>query len=133
MAPEGVGEATASMLYATLGNRTLLTNRRQASAFVGLTPKQYSSIGKVTMLGIDKFGGVKDLHSLLYLGVMAYIYRLPESPKNQKQTWLIKLSIGLLSKEPVSPWQTRQSGQLGQCSTVKRNISQIHYLVSLMN
>jgi transposase len=91
MALEGVGETTASMLYATLGNGTQFTNGRQASAFVGLTPKQYSSGGKVTMLGIDKFGGVKDLRSMLYLGAMAYIYRLPESPKNQKQAWLIKL------------------------------------------
>lgn len=91
MALEGVGETTASMLYATLGNGTQFTNGRQASAFVGLTPKQYSSGGKVTMLGIDKFGGVKDLRSMLYLGAMAYIYRLPESPTNQKQAWLIKL------------------------------------------
>ncbi|MCX4129551.1 transposase [Vibrio parahaemolyticus] len=36
MALEGVGETTASMLYATLGNGTQFTNGRQASAFVGL-------------------------------------------------------------------------------------------------
>nr|WP_240697191.1 transposase [Vibrio genomosp. F6] len=88
---ESVGEVTASMLYANLGDGTQFTNDRQASAFIGLTPKQYSSGGKVTMMGIDKFGGVKDLRSMLYLGAMAYIYRLPDSPTNQKQAWLIKL------------------------------------------
>lgn len=88
---EGVGETTASMLYATLGNGSQFVNGRQASAFVGVTPKQYSSGGKVTMVGIDKVGGVKDLRSMLYLGAMAYIYRLPEQPKTLKQDWLIKL------------------------------------------
>ncbi|MEZ8196983.1 IS110 family transposase [Vibrio cortegadensis] len=91
MALEGVGEITASMLYANLGDGAQFTNGRQASAFIGLTPKQYSSGGKVTMMGINKFGGVKDLRSMLYLGAMAYIYRLPDSPTNQKQAWLIKL------------------------------------------
>ncbi|MCC9651041.1 IS110 family transposase [Vibrio sp. MA64] len=87
---EGVGETIAAMLYSTLGDGTQFKNGRQASAFVGLTPKQYSTGGKVVMLGIDKFGGVKDLRSLLYLGAMAYISRLPEIPVTEKDAWLIK-------------------------------------------
>jgi len=75
---EGVGETIASMLYATLGNGEQFKNGRQASAFIGLTPKQHSTGGKVVMLGIDKSGGIKDLRSLLYLGAMSYIGRLPE-------------------------------------------------------
>ncbi len=86
---ESVGEITTSMLYANLGDQ--FTNGRQASAFTCLTPKQYSSGGKVTMIGINTFGGVKDLRSMLYLGVMVYIYRLPDSLTNQRQAWLIKL------------------------------------------
>ncbi len=87
---EGVGETIAAMLYSTLGDGTQFKNGRQASAFIGLTPKQYSTGGKVVMMGIDKFGGVKDLRSLLYLGAMAYISRLPEVPSTEKEVWLIK-------------------------------------------
>ncbi|HHF2916158.1 TPA: IS110 family transposase [Vibrio diabolicus] len=85
---EGVGEATAAMLYNTLGDGKQFKNGRQASAFVGLTPKQHSSGGKVIMIGIDKCGGVKELRSLLYLGAMSYVGRLPEQPKTQKDKWL---------------------------------------------
>lgn len=86
---EGVGETTAAMLYITLGDGKQFKNGRQASAFVGLTPKQHSSGGKVFMIGIDKCGGgVKELRSLLYLGAMSYVGRLPEKPKTQKDAWL---------------------------------------------
>lgn len=81
---EGVGETTAAMLYTTLGDGKQFKNGRQASAFVGLTPKQHSSGGKVFMIGIDKCGGVKELRSLLYLGAMSYVGRLPEKLKTQK-------------------------------------------------
>lgn len=85
---EGVGEVTAAMLYTTIGDGKQFKNGRQASAFVGLTPKQHSSGGKVFMIGIDKCGGVKDLRSLLYLGAMSYVGRLPKNPITQKDVWL---------------------------------------------
>ncbi|MGF1743305.1 hypothetical protein L4C34_20120 [Vibrio profundum] len=76
-------------------------------------PKQYSSGGKVIMMGINKYGGVKDLRSLLYLGAMAYISRLPEAPTTQKQAWLIqavkrigykKICIALANKTVRTSW-----------------------------
>jgi len=87
---EGVGESTALMLYTILGDGKQFNNGRQASSFVGLTPKQHSPGGKVIMIGIDKCGGVKDLRSLLYLGAMSYIGRMPDIPKTQKDAWLAK-------------------------------------------
>lgn len=84
---EGVGEKIAASLYTTLGDGKQLKNGRQASAFVGLTPKQHSSSGKVFMIGIDKCGGVKKLRSLLYLGAMSHLGRLPEKPRTQKDAW----------------------------------------------
>ncbi len=110
---EGVGVTTAAMLYVTLGNCQRFKNGRQASAFVGLTPKQHSSGGKVIMMGIDKSGGVKDLRSLLYLGAMSFIGRLPEVPKTRKQAWLInavnrlgfkKACIALANKTVRTAW-----------------------------
>jgi len=88
---EGIAETTASMLYVTLGSGNQFKNGRQASAFIGLTPKQHSSGGKTIMLGINKAGGIKDLRSLLYLGAMSYLARLPEVPITQKQAWLIEI------------------------------------------
>lgn len=85
---EDVGETTAAMLYTTLRDGKQLKNGRQASAFVGLTPKQHSSGGKVFLIGIDKCGGVKELRSLLYLGAMSYVGRLLDKPKTQKDAWL---------------------------------------------
>lgn len=43
------------------------------------------------MIGIDKCGGVKELRSLLYLGAMSYVGRLPDIPRTQKDAWLIKI------------------------------------------
>lgn len=85
---EGVGETTDEILYTTLGDGKQFKNGRQASEFVGLTPTQHSSGGKVFMIGIDKCGGVKELRSLLYLGAMSYVGRLPEKPKIQKDACL---------------------------------------------
>lgn len=110
---EGVGETTASMLYSILGDGKQFKNGRQASAFIGLTPKQHSSGGKTVMLGIDKFGGVKDLRSLLYLGAMSYVGRLPETPTTLKEKWLIsaierlgfkKACIALANKVVRTAW-----------------------------
>jgi transposase len=89
---EGVGEVCSAMLYANLGNSSSFKNGRQASAYVGVTPKQYSSGGKVTMRGINKVGGNKELRSALFQGAFAIIYKLPDKPKTTKQAWL---------KEPV--------------------------------
>jgi transposase len=88
---EGVAEICASMLYSSIGDGKQFKSGREASAFIGLTPKQHSSGGKVFMTGIDRAGGIKELRSALYQGALSYICRLPDEPKTAKQAWLIKL------------------------------------------
>jgi transposase len=88
---EGVGEIGAAGLYASLGDGSGFKNGRHASAYVGVTPKQYSSGGKVIMLGIDKKGGDKSLRATLYFGALAVIRQLPTEPITQKQEWLLAL------------------------------------------
>lgn len=61
MALEGVGEIGAAGLYASLGDGSGFKNGRQASAYIGVTPKQRSSGGKVVMVGIDSHSGDKSL------------------------------------------------------------------------
>lgn len=68
---EGVGDVCATLLYINLGNGSEFKNGRQASAYVGVTPKQYSSGGKVSIKCIDKVGGNKELRAVLYQGALA--------------------------------------------------------------
>jgi transposase len=88
---EGVAEVCASIFYSSIGDGKQFKNGREASAFIGLTPKQHSSGGKVFMTGIDRAGGIKELRSALYQGALSYICRLPEEPQTAKKAWLIRL------------------------------------------
>jgi len=72
------------MLYSLIGNGKQFENGREAAAFVGLTPKQHSSGGKVFMMGIDKKGGVKELRAALYQGDVSIVTHLPHEPKTVK-------------------------------------------------
>ena len=120
---EGVGEVCASMLYASLGDGREFKNGRQASVYVGLTPKQHSSGGKVYMTGIDKNGGNKELRSALYQGALSVISRLPTEAKTVKQSWLIALvqrvgikraCIALANKTVRTAWALLNTGKLYQ-------------------
>jgi transposase len=51
LALEGIGPVCAVLLYATLGTGEAFANGRQFSAYLGLTPKQFSSGGKVNLTG----------------------------------------------------------------------------------
>ena len=56
LALEGVGPVGATMLYSTLGNGNAFRKGRQAAAYLGVTPKQYSSGGDVRLMGIGRTG-----------------------------------------------------------------------------
>jgi transposase len=120
MSLEGVGPVCASMLYASLGNGKGFKNGRQASVYIGLTPKQHSSGGKVFMRGIDKHGGNVPMRSALYQGALAVITRLPAEPRTEKESWLISLvaragvkraCIALANKTVRTAWALLSTGQ----------------------
>jgi len=75
------------LLYATLGSGEAFTNARQFSACLGLTPKQFSSGGKVILVGISRQVAHRRLRAALIQGARAYVYRLKE-PKTAKDHWL---------------------------------------------
>jgi transposase len=52
----GLGPITASAIVATVGDAREFKNGRQLAAWMGLVPKQNSSGGKQTLLGISKRG-----------------------------------------------------------------------------
>lgn len=84
----GIGPITASAIVATVGNATEYKNGRQLAAWIGLVPKQHSSGGKQTLLGISKRGDTY-LRTLLIHGARAVI-RFAEN-KAEPGSWLGKL------------------------------------------
>ncbi|WP_170235906.1 transposase [Colwellia demingiae] len=65
---EGVGPITAVRLKIQLGNGEHFNSGRQVSSYIGLTPKQHSSGGKVKLGSVGKGSCDKPLRSLFFLG-----------------------------------------------------------------
>jgi len=82
---ESVGVVCAALLYSSIGNGKNFKNGREASVYVGVTPKQYSSGGKTYIMGIDKRGGDKALRAALFQGAFSVIHKLPEKPKQRSK------------------------------------------------
>lgn len=53
---EGLGVISTTALVAAIGNPHVFKNRRQMSAWLGLTPRQHSSGNRQLLLGISKRG-----------------------------------------------------------------------------
>lgn len=84
----GLGPITASAIVATVGDAREFKNGRQLAAWLGLVPKQYSSGGKQTLMGISKRGDTY-LRTLMIHGARAVI-RYAEN-KAEPESWLRKL------------------------------------------
>jgi transposase len=84
----GLGPITASAIVATVGDAREFKNGRQLAAWLGLVPKQHSSGGKQTLLGISKRGDTY-LRTLMIHGARAVI-RFAEN-KAEPNVWLGKL------------------------------------------
>jgi len=115
---EGVGPISAVLLFATLGSGDAFKSGREFSAYLGLTPKQYSSGGKTTMVGLSKKVANKRLRAVLIQGARAYIHRIKE-PKTPKDKWLLgliaragygKASVALANKNVRTAWALLTKG-----------------------
>lgn len=82
----GIGPITASALVASIGDARNFKDGRQLAAWLGLVPKQNSSGGKQTLLGISKRGDVY-LRTLLIHGARAVI-RVAERKLAHAGSWL---------------------------------------------
>jgi transposase len=71
----GVGPVTASLLASELGDGKQYRCSRDFAAAVGLVPRQYSTGGRSTLLGISKRGD-KNIRHLLVQCARAYMLRL---------------------------------------------------------
>jgi len=89
MQERGVGPIVVSAYVATIADPTRYRNGRQVSASLGLVPRQHSSGGKPTLLGISKRGD-RYLRMLLIHGARATIRHLSRKT-DPLSRWLQRL------------------------------------------
>ncbi|ANO33502.1 IS110 family transposase [Vibrio breoganii] len=86
---EGVGPLGALGLALRLGRGENFSNGREASANIGLTPKQNSSGGKERIGHISKYSADKRLRSILFQGALSVITHVLNRPATtNKEQWL---------------------------------------------
>ena len=116
---EGIGPIGSVLLYATLGSGEAFANGRQFSAYLGLTPKQYSSGGKTVLIGISRHVANKRLRAVLIQGARAYVLRKKE-PHTAKDRWLWSLiqragygraAVALANKNARTAWALLTQGE----------------------
>lgn len=86
----GIGPLTASALVASITDASSFQNGRQLAAWLGLVPRQHSSGGKPTLLGISKRGDTY-LRTLLIHGARA-VLRVAMMKKAPADSWLTRLA-----------------------------------------
>jgi transposase len=99
-------------MYAVLGSGRAFTKSREFSAYLGLTPRQFSSGGKTNIVGLSRKVGNRRLRSILIQGARAYVFRMKE-PKSLKDRWLKDLieragpnraAVALANKNVRTAW-----------------------------
>jgi len=93
----GVGPITADAVVATLGNAADFRNGRQCAAWMGLTPSQFGSGGKVVLGGISCRGDTY-LRTLLIQGARSSLQRAKVTPADKmtaEKIWIVQLAARL--------------------------------------
>jgi len=116
----GLGVLSASALVASMGDANAFDNGRQASAWVGIVPKQHSSGGKQRLLGISKRGDAY-LRTLLIHGARSVIAAIQKRLKagldprllSRRERWVLDLlqrrnanvaAVALANKNVRTAW-----------------------------
>ncbi|MDN5940185.1 MAG: IS110 family transposase [Salinisphaera sp.] len=113
----GIGPVTASALVATVGNGRDFENGRQFAAWVGLTPRQYSTGGQPKLGRISKRGDTY-LRTLLVHGARSTL-RYTASRQDRHSRWAEKLkhskswnkaAVALANKHARIAWAILANG-----------------------
>ena len=106
------------LIFASLGTGEAFRNGREFSAYLGLTPKQYSSGGKVNIVGISRYVANRRLRAVLIQGARAYVHKMKE-PQTAKDRWLWSLiqragygraAVALANKNVRTAWPQLTQG-----------------------
>jgi transposase len=115
----GIGPLAATALVASIANAKSFDNGRQVSAWLGLVPRQHSSGGKSTLLGISKRGDVY-LRTLLIHGARSAILAAQRHNGESKNLWLANLlnrrhaniaAVALANKNVRTVWALLAHGR----------------------
>ncbi len=82
----GIGLLTATALIAAIADISVFKNGRELAAWLGLVPKQHSTGGKQTLLGISKRGD-SYLRTLLIHGGRSVV-RVAHQHENKRNRWI---------------------------------------------
>ena len=85
----GVGVLSATALIASIGDVAAFKSGRELAAWLGLVPKQHSTGGKPTLLGISKRGDTY-LRTLLVHGGRTVV-RVTDKYDDQRNQWIQEL------------------------------------------
>jgi transposase len=113
----GISPLTATAIAATVGDAKNFDSGRQMAAWLGLVPRQSSSGGKASLLGMSKRGDAY-LRTLLIHGARSVIYRAGQ--RADAQSWLFKLimrrnvnvaAVALANKTARTVWAMLAHGR----------------------
>lgn len=93
----GVGPLSADAIVATIGNGSEFTNGRQCAAWLGLTPRQHGTGGKVVLGNITRRGDTY-LRTLLIQGARSSVQQARITPAEKlthEQQWILQLGTRL--------------------------------------
>jgi transposase len=85
----GVGLLSATAMVAAIGDISAFKNGRELAAWLGLVPRQHSTGGKPTLLGISKRGDTY-LRTLLIHGGRTVV-RVAKKHTDKRSTWVMQL------------------------------------------
>jgi transposase len=111
----GIGPLAASALVASIADANSFDNGRQVSAWLGLVPRQHSSGGKPTLLGMSKRGDAY-LRTLLIHGARSAILAAQRKTES-RNVWLANLCLpdGTRTSPPWR-WPTKMYAPCGRYS-----------------
>jgi len=115
----GIGPIGATLLSAKVTDAKAFRSGRNFAAFVGLTPKDHSTAGKLRLGGITRAGD-ESLRSTLVSGAMAIIRQIKRCQTRQASPWLLDLlkrkppklvAVALANKTARIAWKLMVSGE----------------------